>query len=116
MNDTMDGNGLVLTRLDFGIISHSSIINKELQKVRMKAIETAQAEMEAIVTERKVCNALIHEVPDALDRVYKKVEELHDYSENKKEWIGCLIVTRFEGKIIPVQTLDGLKTQTFNKF
>lgn len=57
------------------------------QKVRIEEIETVQAEMHAIVEERRVCNALFHEVPIALDRLYKKREEVLAYSEMKKDWV-----------------------------
>lgn len=114
----MGKNGLVSTRLFSGIIPCSPIINTELptQVVRMKAIKIVQAEMNAIVSELQARNVLIHEAPVALDLKFEVEEKVLAYSDNKKEWVGPLIVMRHEGRMVSVQSLDELRTRTINTF
>lgn len=56
----------------------------------MDAIKTAQAEMNAIVAERRVRNELILKVPIALDWLYEVAEEMPAYSVDDNEIVGPL--------------------------
>lgn len=84
--------GLVPTRHICGATPKFPFINTELpnQKNRMEAMKTAQAEMSAIVAERRICTALGHEISSAADRSYKEGWEFLVKSENRKEWISPL--------------------------
>ena len=78
MNDTIGENGLVPSRLVFGIIPRYPILNTDLpnQKERMEAIKLAQSEMNSIIAERRVLAALTKKIPPAADRQYNWAEEL----------------------------------------
>ena len=87
MNDTINENGLVPSRLVFGIIPRLAIINTDLptQKDRMNAIKSAQAEMNSIIAECRIMTALKSDMPPAADRTYKLGEEALVYNEDKTE-------------------------------
>jgi len=70
MNDTMGEDGLVPSLLVFGIIPRFPIISTNLptQQERMDALATAQKEMNAIVSERRITAALTRNIPSAADR------------------------------------------------
>lgn len=59
MNDTMNEDGLVPSLLLFGIIPRFTIISTKLatQKGRMNVLATARAEMESIVTRKRIYTA-----------------------------------------------------------
>lgn len=118
VNDTMSENGLVLTRLVYGDVPRFPIINTELpnQKDRLEAIKTAQAEMNAIVAERRIRTALAYEITPPSDRIYKVGEEVHVCSENRIDCIGPLRVESMQGRMVTVQSLGGDRVQTFNYF
>lgn len=71
MNDTMEGNGPVPSRLVFGIIPRFRILNTELtyQKERMEGLKTAQAEMNLITAKHRILEALPKNIPPAADRI-----------------------------------------------
>ena len=56
MNDTIGENGLVPSRLVFGITPRFPIISSDLptQKERMDILRSAQMEMNAIIAERRI--------------------------------------------------------------
>lgn len=118
MNDTMGENGLVPSRLVFGMIPRFPIINTDLptQKERMEALKTAQAEMNSIVAERRVVEALTRNIPPAADRVYKLGEEVLVYSEAKREWVGPFEVVHVHGRMITVKNKENSVRKTFNSF
>ena len=95
MNDTIGENGLVPTRLVFGMLPRYPILSQDVptQNERMKAPTSAQMEMNRIVSERKVLTALNRDIPPAADRSYRLGEEVLVYSETEKKWIGPYIVT-----------------------
>ena len=118
MNDTMGENGLVPSRIVFGIIPRFPILNTELptQKQRMEIIKSAQAEMNSIVAERRVLAALTRDIPPAADRNYKLGEEVLVYSEKEKKWIGPYIVVDSTGRQVTIRNTEGTKIQMFNAF
>lgn len=118
MNDTIGENGLVPTRLVFGVIPRVPIISTELptQIERMEILPAAQAEMISIVAERKIMTALTRDIPPAADRVYKTGEEILVYSENEKKRIGAFIFIDVKGRMITVQSIDKIKRKRFNAF
>lgn len=64
---TITENGLVPSRHVFEMISRFAIINNDLptQKDLMNAIQTAQAEMDYIVSEQRQMTALTREIQPA---------------------------------------------------
>lgn len=82
MNDTINENGLVPSRLVFCIIPRYPILNTELptHKDRMNAIKRAQAEMNSNVAERCLMTALTRDIPPAADLNYKIGEEMLVYN------------------------------------
>lgn len=118
MNDTMGENGLVPSRLVFGIIPRFPILNHNLptQRERLQALKLAQAEMNSIVAERRVLAALNKSIPSAADRNYKLGEKVLIYSETSKTWIGPYIVIDCTGRIVTVKTHDNSFRQTFNAY
>lgn len=104
--------------LFFGVIPWFPIINTKLpnRKEKMEAVKTAQAEMNAIVAERRFRTALTHEISPAADRSYKVGEEVFVFSENRKEWIGPYLVVGTQGRMVTVQNIDGDRVQMFNTF
>ncbi len=116
MNDTIGENGLVPSRLVFGIIPRFPILNSDLpnQKERLAIIQMAQAEMNSIVAERRVLAALTRDIPPAADRTYKIGEDVLVYSEKDKKWLGPFIVVDATGRLITVQSQDRSTRQQFN--
>ncbi len=116
MNDTIGENGLVPSRLVFGIIPRFPILNSDLpeQKERLEMIKTAQAEMNSIVAERRVLAAVTRDVPPATDRTYKLGEDVLVYSEKEKEWLGPFIVVDVTGRLVTVQSENGQSRQQFS--
>lgn len=93
MNDTIGENGLVPSRLVFGIIPRFPILNTNLpmQKDRMAMIKETQAEMNCSIAERRVLTALTRDIPPAADRTYNIGEEVLVYSEEEKNgWVHAL--------------------------
>ncbi len=118
MNDTIGENGLVPSKLVFGIIPRYPILNTDLpnQKERMEAIKLAQAEMNSIIAERRVLAALTKKIPPAADRQYNLGEEVLIYDEKVKEWVGPAIVVDCTGRMVTVRSKDGKLRQTYNAF
>jgi len=118
MNDTIGENGLVPSRLVFGMIPRFPIISYDIpsQKDRMDALATLQKEMNAIIAERRVLTALNRDIPPAADRVYSLGEKVLVYSEKEKEWVGTYTVVHINGRMITVQN-DTKKTRhLYNAF
>lgn len=69
----------------FEIIPRFSSLNTALPslKERMKALKTAQSEINLIVAERKVCAALTHDISPVSLRTYKLDKETLVYSKMK---------------------------------
>lgn len=69
MNDTVGEDGLVPSLLVFGIIPRFPIINTSLpnQRDRMKALTSANMEMNASVAERRIATALRRNMPSSMD-------------------------------------------------
>lgn len=76
----------------------------------------AQAEMNAIMAERKIMTALTGDIPLAANCIYKIEEEVLVYSENEKKWTGKLLVVDITGRMITLQTTDRTRCQTFDAF
>lgn len=70
-NDTLSENGLMPSRLVFGIISRPPVHNTDLtnQRERMTKTSKAQAEKNIIIAERRVLAALNRSIPPVADRV-----------------------------------------------
>lgn len=51
----------------------------------MEALKTVQADINAIVAEKRVLTALTRKLLPAVDRVYKSGEQVLVYSEQKKK-------------------------------
>lgn len=86
MIDTINENGLVPTRLVFGVIPRSPIISRGIsaRKEEMKILTPDQAEMNAIIAERKISIALTRDILPAPNRVYEMGEKVLVYSENEE--------------------------------
>lgn len=117
MNDTMNENGLVPSLLVFGIIPRFPIIATELptQKDRMDVLAPERAEMEAIVSQKRIMTALLNAVPPAADRVYEVGEEVWVYREKKKAWEGPMLVEKVADKIVTVHDIEDDYRGDFNK-
>ena len=118
MNDTIGENGLVPSRLVFGIIPRFPIISTDLpsQKERMEILVRAQMEMNAIVAERRIMAPLTKDIPPAADRVCELGEEVLVFAEKEKKWTGPSIVVNVHGRMITVQARDGSRRQIYNAF
>ena len=118
MNDTMGENGLVPSRLVFGIIPRFPILNTDLpnQKDLMELIKKAQAEMNNIIAERRVLAALTRDIPPAADRTYQLGEEVLVWSEEKKQWTGPFIVVDCTGRQVTIKTPDNSMRQMYSTF
>lgn len=84
MNDTMEENSLVLSRLVFRILSRFAILISSLpaQKEITEALKTAQTEMNSIVAKRSALATVIRDIPLAAERTYKLGEEALAHSKN----------------------------------
>lgn len=51
----------------------------------MQVLSAAQAEMSAVIAERKIKTALTRDIASAANRVYKTAEEVLVYSGNEKK-------------------------------
>lgn len=71
MNDRINENGLVPSRLVLGMFPRFPILNTDLptQKDRINVIKAAQAEMNSIVAERRLLTALTRDIPPAADLI-----------------------------------------------
>lgn len=78
MNETINEEGLVKSRLVFGIIPRFPILILELQtqKERMDTIESSQAEMNTIFAEPKILSALNRNVAPCADQADKLEENV----------------------------------------
>lgn len=87
VNGTMEENGLVPSRLFFGVLFRFPILNLTLpeQREHLEEIKTARSEMNAIVAERRMFGALTPNILPSADRFYKVGEEILANSESKKE-------------------------------
>lgn len=72
----------------------------------MDSIKTVQVEMNPIVAERRIQNALSHKISLAGDLFYEADEEDVVYSKTKKERVKSLIVVQAEGIMLVVQILN----------
>lgn len=97
MNGTQQENGLVPSRLVFGIIRRFPILSSNLPipKVRMEALKSAQSEMNSLVVERGVLKARTKSIPPAAVLRYKLVDEAPVFSKVKIEWIGLACLAYF---------------------
>lgn len=79
-------NGLVPSRPMFLIVPRFSILNSELpaQKERIDKIKIAQAEMNYVVTKRRLLTALTRDIPHTVYRTYNLGEEVLVYSKRSK--------------------------------
>lgn len=118
MNDTIGENGLVPSKLVFGITPRFPIISTDLpnQRNRMAALARAQMEMNSIVSERRVQSALTKEIPPAANRTYQLGERVLVFSELSKCWEGPYTVIHVLGRMVTVSSIDGSYRQTFNAF
>lgn len=78
MNDTIGENELVPALFVFGVIPRFPIVSTQIpiQMERMKVLAAAQAEMNAIIVEKKITATLTKYIPPATNRVYKIGEEV----------------------------------------
>lgn len=104
MNDTMEEKDLVSSRPIFGIIPRIPILSTDLlsQEECMEAWNSAQAEMNLIVTERRVLGGPARNILRAADWKCKIGEKVLVFPEVKKEWIGFFEVFHAEGKMVTV--------------
>lgn len=118
MNDTMGENGLVPSRLVFGILPRFPILNSNLpsQKERMEIIKTAHAEMNSIIAERRITAALTRNVPSAADRHYKPNDEVLVYDEQSQQWKGPYIVLECKDRMVNVTDQNRISKKLFNAF
>ena len=118
MNDKIGENGLVPSRLVFGIVPRFPIISTDLptQKERMDILRSAQMEINAIIAERRILRALNRDIPPASDRVYRLGDEVLVYTEKDKQWKGPYIVIHTHGRQITISDRDGTYRQTFSAF
>lgn len=82
----------------------------------MEARATAQVEVNAIVAKNRICTALTKETPPAADHIYKIGEEVWNFSENKKSWIGAVIEGEATGRRVTENSSHATKRQTFKAF
>ena len=116
INDTIGEQGLVPSSLVFVTVPRFPIMNTELpkQEERMEALKKAQAEMNSIVAERRVKRALLHRVPNAAHHVIKPGMEVLVYREKEKRWMGPLLATAVNGKIVTVKNEGNSAIADFN--
>ena len=114
----MGENGLVPSRIVFGITPRFPLLNYDLrsQKSWMEIIKIAKAEMNSIIAERHVLAAINTKIPAAADRTYKFGEELLVYSEKDKGCLGPYIVIDSTGRQVTVKREDNTKRQMFDAF
>lgn len=86
------------------------------QKVRMEILVVAQAEMNAIIAERKIITLLTRNIFRETKGVCKLGEEVLDFSEKEKKQIVPMISVAVTGRIITILSLEGTKIQTFKAF
>jgi hypothetical protein len=98
------------------MIPRFPIITSEipLQQERMRILQVAQAEMNSIVAERRVVQALQSAVPAAADRVYQVGEEVLVYREKERTWAGPYTVKNIDEKIALVYDPGSNYVQRFN--
>lgn len=116
MNDTMGENGLVPSYLVFGILPRFPVIESEVpeQRERMEIIAAAQMEMNTIIAERRIAEALRRQAPSGIETVYEIGDEVLVYRERKDQWIGPYTITKIDGKIVSVQNSSGTYQKDFN--
>lgn len=82
----------------------------------MEAFKMAQAEMNSIITERRVLEPLTKNLLPVADRNYKFGKEVLVYSNVEKEWAGPFEVTHVQGRMIKVQIKETSVLKTFSSF
>jgi hypothetical protein len=104
INDTNGENGLVPSLLTFGVIPRFPILNTDLpvQRERMDALASAQREMQTIVAERRIQQALLSNVTQSADRSYEIGDEIPVYREASNRYEGPYEISNVDGKIVTI--------------
>lgn len=94
----MNENGLVPSRLVFGVLHRHPIqdTNQTEQKEQLAEIKAAQAEGNSVVSERRILEALNRTVTFVPDRFYKMNKDVLFYCKNKNEMVRPLILARID--------------------
>lgn len=117
MNDIIGKDSRVPSKLVFGINPRFTRPSTNLsnQKERMNALAKARMEMNSIISERPVASAFTWDIPQHADKVYELEDEVLVFSEDKL-WVGPYDVVHVLGRMVTLQSKNGQKRQTFNKF
>lgn len=109
MNDTIGENGLVPSYLVFGMLPRFPAIEADVpeQRERMEIIAAAQMEMNTIIAERRIAEALRRQSQSGIETVNEIGDEVLLYTEKKHQWIGPYTITKIDGKIISVKNRTG---------
>lgn len=81
----------------------------------MKALATAQMEMNSIIAERRILMALKKNIPSSSDHVYSIGEEILIYREKPNKWVGPFRITSVNDKLVSIYGEKSKRTHTFNK-
>lgn len=82
----------------------------------MEELKSTQAEMNTIVTERRMRTALYRSILRAAYRQYKCGKDVLLYSKEEKKWISPFIVVNCTGQIITTTAPDKSKRKTIKYF
>jgi Reverse transcriptase (RNA-dependent DNA polymerase) len=80
----------------------------------MAALDAAQIEISAIVSENRITAALNHNVPSSVNRIYEVGEEVLAFCEKEKNRTGPMVVVLVEDKIITVKNLESERVLRFS--
>ena len=96
MNDTLDPEGLVPSLLVFGVLPRLPAVNSTLpeHEDRMKALRTARAEMENVVSKLRVKTALRSNIPQAAQQDILVGDEVLLHRDEQRPWTGPYRVVR----------------------
>ena len=100
MNDTMGPNGLVPSFLVFGVLPRFPFLHTTLpnQIQRMRALQAGRTEMETVVSELRVRQAMLSKIPRCVDTILKPGDLVRVYRETDKKYVGPYPVIRVDGK------------------
>lgn len=100
MNDTTGPSGLVPSLLVFGVMPRLLIVNPRLldQVARMKALTTARTEMNTIVAELRVRQALRARIPTAANYILTPGQKGRIFREGDKKFIGPFTIVSVDSK------------------
>lgn len=113
----MGESGLVPSTHDFGVLSQIPILNSDLaeERERWESIKTAQAEMNAIIAERRTLEALTRNISPLRTGSIKWARKFLS-TQNQKEINWTNLGNEVDGRMITVKNDNGSLCKTYKAY